>query len=200
MKNVLSNKKGLPNVWCVRCRRKLERGTIIKSVFVYRFKSNKHTHVFLFITEIFLFSIQIRRQDFAAGGAKPQGWQHFLNTILDVWSNRGAKCEMGTHLFNEGKGTIGPRWWWPCFYCTNTGLFWCAIWVYLKSLNGSPACDRWTETSLQAMQRDSDTADSAKPRIVIYCMKRSISKYVAVLPQVGKIHCSVRLRITCPSE
>jgi len=43
MKNVLCNKKGLPNVDVFR--RKFG-GTIIKSVFDYRFKSNKHTHIF----------------------------------------------------------------------------------------------------------------------------------------------------------
>jgi len=39
------------------------------------------------------------------------------------------------------------------------------------------------------MQRDGDTADNGKPRIVSYCVKRSMSKYVAVLPQIWKIHC-----------
>jgi len=34
------------------------------------------------------------------------------------------------------------------------------------------------------MQRDSDTADSGKPHIVLYCVKRSMGKSVAVLPQV----------------
>ena len=33
------------------------------------------------------------------------------------------------------------------------------------------------------------SADSGKPRIVLYCVKRSMSKSVAVLPQVLKIHC-----------
>jgi len=49
----------------------------------------------------------------------------------------------------------------------------------------------WThsQTSLQVMQRDSDTADSGKPRVVVYCVKISMSKSVAVLPQVWKIHC-----------
>jgi len=63
-------------------------------------------------------------------------------------------------------------------------LFWCAIGVYLKSLNGNPACDCWTQTSWQIMQRNNDTADSGKPRLVLYCVKRSMSKSVAVLPQV----------------
>jgi len=27
------------------------------------------------------------------------------------------------------------------------------------------------------MQRDNDTADSGKPRVVLYCVKRSMSKY-----------------------
>jgi len=34
------------------------------------------------------------------------------------------------------------------------------------------------------MQRDGDTADNGKPHIVSYCVKRSMSKSVAVLPQV----------------
>jgi len=38
------------------------------------------------------------------------------------------------------------------------------------------------------MQRDSDTADSGKPRIFLYYVKRSMSKSVVVLPQVLKIH------------
>jgi len=59
----------------------------------------------------------------------------------------GAKHEMGDQILNGGQGTTGPHWRRPCFYCTNTGLFWCAIWVYLKSLNGIPACDCWTQTS-----------------------------------------------------
>jgi len=34
------------------------------------------------------------------------------------------------------------------------------------------------------MQRDGDTADSGKPRIVLCYVKRSMSKSVAQLPQV----------------
>jgi len=40
------------------------------------------------------------------------------------------------------------------------------------------------QISWQVMQRDSDIADSNKPRIVLYCVKKSMSKSVAVLPQV----------------
>jgi len=39
------------------------------------------------------------------------------------------------------------------------------------------------------MQRDSDTAGSGKPRIVLHCVKTSMNKSVAMLPQVLKIHC-----------
>jgi len=39
------------------------------------------------------------------------------------------------------------------------------------------------------MQRDSGTADGGKPRVLLYCVKRSTSKSVAVLPQDWKIHC-----------
>jgi len=41
-------------------------------------------------------------------------------------------------------------------------FFGCATWVYLKPLNGSPACDCRTQASWQVMQRDSDTAHSGK--------------------------------------
>jgi len=48
----------------------------------------------------------------------------------------------------------------------------------------------WTQTSWHLlMQRDSYNAGSGKPRIVLYCVKKSINKPVAVLPQVLKIHC-----------
>jgi len=37
------------------------------------------------------------------GGAKKQKGSHFLNTVLDVCSNRGAKSEIGGgHLFQMG--------------------------------------------------------------------------------------------------
>ena len=35
------------------------------------------------------------------------------------------------------------------------------------------------------MQRDRDTADTGKPRIVLFCVKRSMSKSVAVLKYVA---------------
>ena len=75
------------------------------------------------------------------------------------------------------------------FLLYHYGICWCAIWVYLKLLNGRPACDCLTQTSWQVMQQASDTGDSGKPRIVIHCVKISMSKSVAVLPQVRKIHC-----------
>ena len=37
---------------------------------------------------------------------------------------------------------------------------------------------------LEVMQRDSDTVDSGKPRLVLYCVKKSMSISVAVLPQI----------------
>jgi len=47
---------------------------------------------------------QARRQDLAAwGGSKTRrGRTHFKNAVLDVCSNRWAKCDMG------GAGTTGP--------------------------------------------------------------------------------------------
>jgi len=51
---------------------------------------------------------QARRQDLAAGGAKNHGrGPHFLNTILDVCTNRGAKHEWGTG-FKWGAGCHWP--------------------------------------------------------------------------------------------
>jgi len=49
---------------------------------------------------------QARCQDLAAGRAKIQKvGPNFSNTVLDVCSNWGAKCEMG------GPGTTGPPRW-----------------------------------------------------------------------------------------
>jgi len=39
------------------------------------------------------------------------------------------------------------------------------------------------------MQRDGDTGDSSKPRIVLFCVNRSVIKPVAVIPHVFKISC-----------
>jgi len=45
---------------------------------------------------------QACRQDLAAGGPKNRRGAHFLNTVLDVCSNRWAKREMGLHRFQMG--------------------------------------------------------------------------------------------------
>jgi len=46
---------------------------------------------------------QARRQYLAAGWVqKPEGGPHVWNTVLDVWSNQGAKREMGGHRFQMG--------------------------------------------------------------------------------------------------
>jgi len=37
----------------VAMQKKIETGTIIKSVFDYRFNSTHHTHMFLFVTQAF---------------------------------------------------------------------------------------------------------------------------------------------------
>jgi len=39
------------------------------------------------------------------------------------------------------------------------------------------------------MQQGNDTADSVKACIVLYCVKKSMSKSLAVPPQVWKILC-----------
>jgi len=46
----LEQQKRSSKCLCLHCRRKFQRGTILKSIFDYRFKSNKHTHIFLFVT------------------------------------------------------------------------------------------------------------------------------------------------------
>jgi len=80
MKNVLSNKK-IVKMLMFALQKKFGRGYMIKIKSVYRFKSNKHTHMFLFVAQAFwVFIVRI------------------------------------------------------CFFL-------CTIWVYLKSLNGNPACD-----------------------------------------------------------
>jgi len=85
--------KRLSKCWCLCCRRKFGRGNVL--VFHYRFDSNKHTHMFLLVTQAF--------------------WVFIVRMFFGVQS-----------------------------------------YVYFKSLNGNPACDCWTETSWQVMQRDSD--------------------------------------------
>jgi len=67
-----------------------------------------------------------------------------------------------------------------CFLVRNPGLLEITEWEHCMWL--------WTQTSWQVMQRDSNTAGSGKLRIVLCCVKRSMSRPVAVLPQVLKIH------------
>jgi len=49
------------------------------------------------------------------------------------------------------------------------------------------AWDCWTHTSWQAMQRDSDKL-IAVSHVHLYFLKRSMSKPIAMLPQVWNIH------------
>jgi len=52
---------------------------------------------------------QARSQNLAARGAKNQmGGPHFYNTVLGVWSNQGAKREMGGNRFQMGVGHHCP--------------------------------------------------------------------------------------------
>ena len=145
------------------------------------------------VFQMFMFSLQkeIWRRGYKQISIRLYRFKSNNHTHVFV-GNRNPNNEMGAQMLNGAAGHHCP----PLPLSTalfllydNTGLFWCAIWVYLKSLNGSPACNCWTQTSWQVMQRDSDTADSGKPRKVIYCVKRSMSKSVAMLPQVWKIHC-----------
>jgi len=62
-----------------------------------------------------------------------------------------------------------------CFFGMQSGLFEINEW--------EPACNCWTQISWQVMQRHNETADSDIPRIVLFCMKKKLSKSVAVLPQ-----------------
>jgi len=150
----LEQQKRYSHWLCLHCRRKFEIGTTIKSVFDYRFKSNNHTHIFLlnFDRNCDKFSgfwfrpvARISQQ----GDHKPQGWETFFkyNIGCRPMQQPGGQIGHGDTYFKLGEGHHWSLWRWPCFFCMNTGLFWCAIWVYLKSLNGSPACDCWTQTS-----------------------------------------------------
>jgi len=49
------------------------------------------------------------------------------------------------------------------------------------------AWDCWKYTSWQVMQRDSDTLIAAS-HVHLYFVKRSMSEFIAVLPQIWKIH------------
>jgi len=59
---------------------------------------------------------QARRQDFAAGGDKNHKGANFLNTVLGVCSNWGAKHETGAQTL-----TSHPRWRQPCL-CRLVGI------------------------------------------------------------------------------
>jgi len=41
-------------------------------------------------------------------GPKTTRGKYFLNTILDVCSNRGAKYDMGTRILNGGRAPVAP--------------------------------------------------------------------------------------------
>jgi len=65
--------------------------------------------------------LQARRQDFPAGGPKITSGPHFLKTMLDVCSNRGAKHEMGGTYFKwRGRALLAPRWRRPWLFVTLT--------------------------------------------------------------------------------
>jgi len=64
--------------------------------------------MFLFVIEISWVFIQTRRPDFAEGGPKTKGGKDFLNTILDVCSNRGAKYDMWIYVSNGGRAPLAP--------------------------------------------------------------------------------------------
>jgi len=52
------------------------------------------------------------------------------------------------------------------------------------------ACDCWTQTSWQVMQRESrQWLLIAELNVILYCVKKSIDESEAVLPQVWKISC-----------
>jgi len=54
MKNVISNKKVVQMLMFALQKKIWKRNfSIIKSIFHYHFNSNKHTHMFLFVTQAF---------------------------------------------------------------------------------------------------------------------------------------------------
>jgi len=53
------------------------------------------------------------------GDQKPEGGEHFKNTVLYVYSNRWAKHKMGGHRFQtggRGRAPLAPRWRRPWLY------------------------------------------------------------------------------------
>ena len=53
------------------------------------------------------------------GDQKPEGGEHFKNTVLYVYSNRWAKHKMGGHRFQTGgwgRAPLAPRWRRPWLY------------------------------------------------------------------------------------
>jgi len=72
MKSVLSNKK----VVQMRCGRKFGRGTIITSVYDYRF--NNQTHIFLFVTKaLWVFIVRIVFFGVQSGFI----WNHWIGAL-----------------------------------------------------------------------------------------------------------------------
>jgi len=86
------------------------------------------------------------------------------------------------------RAPLAPRWRRPVFivripvyFTVQSGFIWnhwvgACMWLLNTDILAGNAAKR-------------DTADKGKPRIVSYCVKRSMSKSIAVLPQVWKIHC-----------
>jgi len=102
----------------LRPRPSLENPSLLSSSYVIFFHWQHNWHftdnlmhmlclVFAFRYLMQLYN-QARRQDFPARGPKTTRRVHFLNTILDVCSNRGPNMKWGEHIWNEVPGTPGP--------------------------------------------------------------------------------------------
>ena len=71
---------------------------------------------------------QARRQDFAEGGGKTTKGAQFLNTILDVCSNRGVLHEMLGTNFEWGAGHHWPPLWRrPCSRMSIQSCYFCVL-------------------------------------------------------------------------
>ena len=63
----------------------------------------KQAHSYIFVRNInFSFLLRLVARVSQQGAPKTTSGQHFLNTVLDICSNRGAKHEMGVQILNGG--------------------------------------------------------------------------------------------------
>ena len=91
---------------------------------------------------------------------RSSNWVQMLIFALQKKIGRGTiiksvfDCRLNTNKHTHMFLFVAQAFW---VFIVRICFFWCAIWVYLKSMNGGPACECWTQTSWHVMQRDSDS-------------------------------------------